>query len=110
MGREPRFRPGDPLNDVIEGRSAMRIKDTEVPQAAIDAGHAAMVDGFAANQIQAAVSAALRADATFAYRNVRDRDMDEFDMRVADRLIQNARKTGAISFAKGRWTVTGEPS
>ena len=88
----------------------MRIKDTEIPQAAIDAGLAAMVTGFTASQIQAAISVALRADAGFAYRSTRERDMDELDMRVADRLIQNARKSGAITFGKGGWTVTGKPS
>lgn len=88
----------------------MRIKYTDVPQAAIDAGKSAMVTGFAANQIQKAVSDALRADASFRYPAPTDRAMNEFDMRVADRLIQNARQSGAISFAKGVWTVVGSPS
>lgn len=83
----------------------MRIKNTDIPQAAVDAGKAAMVDGFAANQIQAAVSAALRANASFAYPAATPRAMDELDMRVADRLIQKGRQSGEISFAKGRWTV-----
>jgi hypothetical protein len=86
----------------------MRIKNTDIPQAAIDAGNAAMTGEFAANQIQAAVSAALRADPAFAYHSSRERDMDELDMRVADRLIQNARKDGSITFANKRWTVAAK--
>lgn len=83
----------------------MRIKDTAIPQAAIDAGNAAMVDGFVAAQVQAAVSAVLRADGNFTYPDQRPSHMTDLDMRVGDRLIQNARKKGAITFAKGRWKV-----
>lgn len=85
----------------------MRIQGTIIPQAAIDAGSKAMVTGFKAIQIQAAVSAALRADPDFVYptksRSVNANDM--LDMRVADSLIQAARRAGRITFAKGGWIV-----
>lgn len=84
----------------------MRIKNIDIPQSALDAGTAAMTDGFTAGRIQAAVSASLRSNPDFAYpAGMNERARDEVDMRVADRLIQNARKSGAIAFAKGRWTV-----
>jgi len=84
----------------------MRIKDTEIPQAAVDAGRAAMVDGFKAHQVQAAVSVALRADPGFSYPPSHRKGADDcLDLRVADSLIQSARRSGAISFVKGRWAV-----
>ena len=86
----------------------MRIKDTDIPQSAIDAGRAAMVDGFVANQIQAAVSAVLRTDPGFTYPDARPSAMTDLDMRVGDRLIQNARKDGTITFANKRWAVAAK--
>lgn len=87
----------------------MRIKNTDIPQAAIDAGLAAMVPGFTAGQIQAAVSVVLRADPEFSYPDAsKPSRMDGLDLRVADSLIQSARKRGEIVFGKGRWTLTAK--
>ena len=83
----------------------MRIKDTDLPPAAIDAGRTAMVTGFRAADVQGAVAATLRSLANAGAFDYGRHARDDFDMRVADRLIQNARQSGAIRFDKGRWTV-----
>ena len=94
----------------------MKYKDIEIPQAALDAGNAAMdgdsQDGkFRSHDIQGAVSRVLRTmeeEKSFDY-GVHNKM--ELDMRVADRLIQKARKQGVIRFNKGSfWTKVGESS
>lgn len=89
----------------------MHFKNTDIPQTAIDAGQAAMTskiakaDGFVAREIQDAVSRVLRTDPNFVYPKTTPRGMNELDMRVADRMIQKARRLGEISFANSRWSV-----
>jgi len=87
----------------------MKVKDIEIPQAAIDAGNAAMVDGFQACDVEGAVGVVLydlyhRAPAHthFDYGSC---GKQELNMRVGDRLIQNARKAGRISRVNNRWKV-----
>jgi len=88
----------------------MKVKNIEIPQAAIDAGNAAMVDGFQACDIEGAVAVVLTdlyhrgsAHEHFDYGSCRK---EELHMRVGDRLIQNARKLGRIMRVNNRWTVT----
>ena len=84
----------------------MKTKGIEIPQAAIDAGNAAMTGRFRAADIQGAVATALRPladDQSFDYRH---HDKDELDMRVADSLIQKARKLGCIEFRIGGFWLT----
>jgi hypothetical protein len=87
----------------------MKVKNIEIPQAAIDAGNAAMVDGFQACDIEGAVGVVLHdlyykapLHEHFDYGMCRK---EELHMRVGDRLIQNARKAGRIRRVANRWTV-----
>lgn len=82
----------------------MKTKGITIPQAAIDRGNAAMTGSFRAIEIQHAVAGALRPladEQAFDYGRC---DKDELEMRVADSLIQRARRAGTITLQPGnRW-------
>lgn len=79
----------------------MKTKGITIPQTAIDSGYAAMTGRFRALDIQHAVAEALRplaGDGSFDYGRCR---REELEMRVADSLIQRARRAGTIKLLPG---------
>jgi len=85
----------------------MKVMTIEIPQAAIDAGDAAMVDGFKAVDVEGAVAVALHAlyykAPLHEHFDYGIQPKDALHMRVADRLIQNARKAVRIERVDGQW-------
>lgn len=89
----------------------MKIKDIEIPQAAIDAGNAAMAGEFRLDDVRGAVANVLR---TLHFESLQvDFDYgpntkDEFDDRLADRLLQAAKRRGNVThLGHGRWQAIG---
>jgi len=87
----------------------MKVLGIEIPQAAIDAGDKAMVDGFQSCDVAGEVSAVLydlyHMEPPHEHFDYGAQDKDAVHDRVADRLIQNARKAGRIGRVGGRWKV-----
>jgi hypothetical protein len=79
----------------------VKVKNIEIPQAAIDGGRKTMTGRFRASDVQGGVAHALRTLADDQRFDYGAEDKDTVDMRVADRLIQSARRLGEIQFQKG---------
>lgn len=88
----------------------MKVMNIDIPQAAIDAGNAAMVDGFRAVDVEGAVAVALHdlyhKAPPHEHFDYGIQPKDAVHMRLADRLIQKARKAGRIKRVDGQWRRT----
>lgn len=90
----------------------MKVKGIEIPQAAIDAGRAAMTDRFMLEDVRAAVGGVLR---ELHYESLQEEfdygpnDKDAFDDRLADRLIQEQKNRGHIRYTERGWVRQGCP-
>lgn len=88
----------------------MRVMGIEIPQAAIDAGNAAMTGDFRLDDVRGAVAGVLRdlnadgRDDTFDYGI---QSKDAVDDRLADRLIQAAKKAGRVRRKGQTWSAVG---
>lgn len=85
----------------------MKYQGIEIPQSALDAGNAAIAGNFTLDDVRCAVSEILR---TLHYDSLQvDFDYgpnvkDVLDDRVADRLIQKAKREGKVRhIGHGRW-------
>lgn len=84
----------------------MKVMGLDIPQAAIDAGNAAMTGDFRLDDVRGAVAGVLRElnadgrDDTFDYGI---QSKDAVDDRLADRLVQAARKAGRVHRGRGGW-------
>ena len=86
----------------------MKVKGIEIPQDAIDAANAAITGDFRLEDVRSAVAKVLyELYHTGADHEVFDygpNNKDEFNDRVADRVLQAAKRTGRVwHLGGGRW-------
>lgn len=90
----------------------MKVKGIEIPQAAIDAGRAAMGDVFILDDVRGAAGAVLR---DLHYESLQEEwsygpnEKDAFDTLVANKLIQAERNLGHIRYTARGWVRQGCP-
>lgn len=90
----------------------MKIKGIEIPQAAIDAGRAAMVDRFIMDDVRGAAGSVLR---EIHYQSLQEEwsygphEKDAFDTQLATKLIQEEKNRGHIRYTPRGWTRQGCP-
>lgn len=89
----------------------MKVKGIEIPQAAIDAGRAAMTIRFMLEDVRIAVASVLRPfhDSLEDDFDYGPNDKDVFDDRLADRLIQEQKNRGHIRYTSSGWVRQGCP-
>lgn len=97
----------------VERKDApIKVRGIVIPQAAIDAGRAAMGDKFILEDVRGAVGGVLR---EIHYQSLQEEwsygpnVKDEFDKLLATKLIQQERALGRIRYTPAGWVRQGCP-